>query len=283
MALVDLHLHTNKSDGEHSPSKVMSLAAEAGLHIVAVTDHDTVSGVDEAVKAAESRGIKCLPGIEISTRSDQEQHILGYMIDTGDPGLKKMSAYFMDLRDERAAQIIRYLSEHGIHLTLNAIEKHTTGEYVGRPHIAAAIVEAGYASSVKEAFTLYLTQGDFLKLNRPKPTAEESIAAIRDAGGIAVLAHPHSLRLSGRALDDAVGVLADMGIGGIECFYGTYGTQQSAEYLKLASRYGLIPTGGSDYHGEHIKPHILIGTGADHLLDYNDEDIANKLHNYTLK
>jgi predicted metal-dependent phosphoesterase TrpH len=281
MSLVDLHLHTNKSDGEHAPAEVMRIAADAGLRIVAITDHDTVAGVSEAEEAAETLGIECLPGIEISTRSDHEQHILGYLIDTDSPRLKKMCDYFMELRDERAAQIIAYLHDHGVHLTAADIARHAPGAYVGRPHIAAAMVDAAYVTSVKEAFVQYLSQGDFLNLDRPKPSAEESIEAIRDAGGVAVLAHPHSLRLTGKELDKAIGELVEIGLGGIECFYGTYGMDQSAEYLKRAAKYGLAATGGSDYHGEHVKPDIRIGTGQDYLLDYNDMSIVEKLHKYT--
>jgi predicted metal-dependent phosphoesterase TrpH len=280
MSSVDLHLHTNKSDGEYSPAGVMRLAAEAGLLVVSVTDHDTVSGVGEAVREADLLGIECISGIEISTKSGHEQHILGYQIDIENPGLKKMCAYFMELREERAEQIIRYLHGHGVNISAEDIAKHAPGEYIGRPHIAAAMVDAGYASSINDAFTRYLGEGDFLSLKRPKPTAEESIAAIRDAGGVAVLAHPHSLRLTGKALDEKVSNLTNIGIGGIECFYGTYRAEQCAEYLKIAAKYGLIPTGGSDFHGERVKPDIKIGTGADYLLDYNDISIAKRLHNY---
>ncbi|MDR2487316.1 MAG: PHP domain-containing protein [Clostridiales Family XIII bacterium] len=277
MSTVDLHLHTNRSDGQHPPAEVMRRAAAAGLRLVAVTDHDTTDGVHEAQQAAARLGIRCLPGIEISTKHAREQHILGYLIDIGHPKLVRMCAYFMALRKERCQHTLEYLAARGIVLTEGQIAEQATGGYIGRPQIAAAMVAAGHVPSIRDAFRYYLTGGDYRKVKRPKPTARESIDAIRSAGGIAVLAHPHSLRLSGKAFDDAVATLAHMGLGGLECHYADYGPELVAEYTRVAERYGLVVTGGSDYHGERVKPEVCIGTGTDSLFRFGDLDVEGKL------
>jgi predicted metal-dependent phosphoesterase TrpH len=253
----------------------MRLASEAGLRLVSITDHDSADGIEEGREAAARAGMDFIPGIEITTESKHEQHILGYLIDIESPDFRRLRDALMEMRNERILNILAYLRGRGVRLSQGEIGLR--GAYVGRPHIAAAMVRAGYADSVSDAFRRYLTGTEFQKANRPKPAARESIDAIRSAGGVAVLAHPHSLRLDGEALDEAIRELKTLGLSGLECHYGTYGSDRVAEYRLLARKHGLAVTGGSDFHGPSVKPDIKIGSGRDNLLDYNDLSVAEAL------
>ena len=277
MGIIDLHLHTNNSDGEYSPSKIVDLAAEAQLILMSITDHDTVNGIKEGAEAASSKNIDFIPGIEISTRSATEQHILGYYIDIENEQLKKMCNYFLELRQERMESILKFLVAQGVPLSREQVKEMAPGEYVGRPHIAAAMIKAGYVGDTQEAFSRYLASEDYFKIERPKPSVEEGIETIRAAGGVAVLAHPHSLRMNGKNLDRTIAKLKEIGLEGLECLYGAYDPDHSKVYKRLAEKYDLVMTGGSDYHGENVKSNVKIGSGQDNRLDYNDISVAEKL------
>jgi predicted metal-dependent phosphoesterase TrpH len=277
MGCVDLHLHTDRSDGEYAPAQVIRLAAEAGVRLVSVTDHDSTDGIEEGRAAAAKAGVEFIPGIEITSESEREQHILGYLIDIDAPDFRRMCGVLMEMRNERIERVFAYLRGRGVCLSRDEVAAGACGGYIGRPHIAAAMARAGYADSVEDAFARYLTGPEFRKTNRPKPAARESIEAIRSAGGVAVLAHPHSLRSDGDELDKAIGRLKTLGLGGLECYYGTYGQDRSEAYRRLAEKYGLVITGGSDFHGPNVKPDIKIGSGRDHLLDFNDMGVAERL------
>ncbi|MDR3363803.1 MAG: PHP domain-containing protein [Clostridiales Family XIII bacterium] len=274
---MDLHLHTNRSDGACSPSDVMRLAFGSGLRLCSVTDHDTTDGIDESRSAADALGIAFIPGIEISTQAEHEQHILGYFIDRDDPEMKKMCERLMALRNERIDRTLAFLNCQGVRLTREEVAAQAPGPYLGRPHIAAAMVRAGYVPATRDAFQRYLASEAYFKTPRPKPGAEEAIMAIRAAGGAAVLAHPDSLRMDGRALDRHIASLRAMGLAGIECYYGTYDASARAGYLRLAEKHDLVVTGGSDFHGEAVKPGIRIGTGKDGLLDFDDLGVCERL------
>jgi predicted metal-dependent phosphoesterase TrpH len=277
MGRVDLHLHTTHSDGQHRPSEVVRLASDAGLKLIAVTDHDTIGGLTEAAASAIDRNIAFIPGIEITTANEKEQHILGYYIDPAAEKLNEMCKWFMQMRNERIERTISFLRSSGVMITRADVEAEAPGAYLGRPHIAAAMVTAGYVRTRQEAFEKYLSTDEYRKIPRPKPSAAESIDAIRAAGGVAVLAHPGTLELSGEAMDARIEALKALGLGGIECHYGVYDRMKTDLYLDLAERHGLIATGGSDFHGAVVKPYVLIGSGKDHLLDYDDLSVAERL------
>ncbi|MDR3072879.1 MAG: PHP domain-containing protein [Clostridiales Family XIII bacterium] len=274
---VDLHLHTNRSDGQYPPAEVVRLAQEASVSLISVTDHDTVAGIAEAESEAVRCNIRFIAGIEISTKSEHEQHILGYFIDPQNSHLQKMCAHFIALRHERANRILSYLEEKGIHLSLSEIRENTYGDYIGRPHIAEAMLKRGLVQSRQDAFERYLTTPEFRKIERPKPMPEEGIETIRHAGGVAVLAHPHSLRLTGAELEKAVGNLKTLGLGGMECYYPDYSEELVQEYKKIAERYDLIVTGGSDFHGPAVKPNVQIGQMRDGSSISFDESVYEKL------
>lgn len=259
--MIDLHLHTNVSDGQYSPSDTVMFAAEAGAKCVAITDHDRISGLKEGEETAAKLGIEFIPGIEISVQGNRELHILGYFVDYTYPGLIEACEKFIRLRKNRGDRIFEYLRKKDVYLT----EGQVCG--IGRPDFARAMVESGYVSSVQEAFDRYLGTSEFDGVERSKPTALEGLRMILDAGGIPVLAHPALLKLDDEKLDALVGQLVSNGLWGVECYYSTHTEEQTAYYLKLAKKYHLFVTCGSDYHGEKVKPHISICSGSRDLSD----------------
>ncbi|MDR1042306.1 MAG: PHP domain-containing protein [Clostridiales Family XIII bacterium] len=292
MALIDLHLHSNKSDGEYPPGQVVRLAYDAGLLVMALTDHDTTDGIDEALAAAsevseENRGgadgavagFKCLPGIEITTAHAREQHILGYLIHYDKPSFRSFTKRLLAMRRERAYNILEYLNKNGIPISYEQIRRSSASEddYIGRPQIASEMIRRGYAGSVSEVFRTYFTGEEFRAVPRPKPSAEESISEIRAAGGVAVLAHPYSIGLRGPAFAAHLKTLKGQGLEGIECHYGIYTPEETRDCARLADSLGLIVTGGSDFHGPHIKPGVHIATGKDGMLDFDDMSSVERI------
>jgi len=275
--MIDLHIHTNASDGQYSPAETVRLAAPKGMTCIAITDHDTVAGLDEALLAANEAGIECIPGIEISVQGNRELHILGYYIDSAHHGLTEACDNFIRLREERVSRIFAYLSQKGVHLTEEQVKRHVFNGAVGRPHVARAMVDAGYISSVQEAFERYLGVPEFDSVERAKPTAREGLQLILDAGGIPVLAHPALLKLDDENLVALISELTDGGLKGIECYYSRHTPEQAAKYLKYAEKFGLLATAGSDFHGENNKPGVDIGDCGQILADADYENMLERL------
>ncbi|MBR3839555.1 MAG: PHP domain-containing protein [Erysipelotrichales bacterium] len=269
--LVDLHLHSTASDGQYTPAELMTKVKEAGITRCALTDHDTIAGVQEARVACESLGIEFVAGIEISTKEDVEQHILGYNIDETNEELIASCEFFKNERTKRAKKIYQYLHDNGVDLELGSVERIAGSDNLGRPHFAQAMYEQGYVSNVREAFDKYLATPEFEKNNfRKYCTYKEAIELIHKAGGIAVLAHPgstkkKSLEQMAKRIEELVGY----GLDGIECYYSTHDREQTLFYLNQAELYDLEVTIGSDYHGEKIKPHIELGHTKEYMFDTN--------------
>ena len=275
--LLDLHIHTSASDGQYSPAETVRLAAQKGAACIAITDHDTVAGLDEALRAANETGIECIPGIEISVQGNRELHILGYYIDYAHPGLTEACDNFIRLREQRGSRIFAWLSQKGVTLTGEQVLRHVLHGVVGRPHFARAMVEAGYVSSVQEAFDRYLGTPEFNSVERAKPTAREGLQMILDAGGIPVLAHPALLKLDDDNLEALISGLADAGLKGLECYYSKHTPAEVRQYLGYAEKFGLLTTAGSDFHGENNKPGVDIGDGGQYLSAAGRENILARL------
>ena len=278
---VDLHTHTTASDGDLYPADLVRYAAENHIKILAVTDHDTVDGLDEACEAAIHHGIEFVPGMEVSAKSKNELHILGYYIEKDLPEFQSGLALLREYRESREKITIDYLNRNNIDITAEEVKKVTKGHIIGRPHMAEVMIEKGYVNTKKEAFDRYIGTPEYMNLERPKTTVGESLDIIISGRGVPVLAHPHSLKQNYSELDKTLEQLKGMGLKGVECFYNSYSHEETANYLSLALKHGLLPTGGSDYHGLATKPDVNIGTGKNHMLYYNDMDIAKKL--YSLK
>jgi hypothetical protein len=261
MARLDLHLHTTHSDGSLPPAAVLELAHKAGVTALAITDHDITDGIPEALQAGARLGIEVIPGVEISSRlGASELHILGYFLEWQDPTLNRRMARLRESRHRRNPLIIEKLNALGLDLTYDEVRTLAGTESVGRPHIARVLMDKRYVRDAKEAFDRYLAEGKPAYVPRELPEPAEAIAWIREARGIAVLAHPTWVKLNGEGLFKLCERLKTAGLGGIEVHYSTHSPKQTAEFLDIARRLDLLVTGGSDFHGV-TKPDIDVGVG----------------------
>jgi len=264
MKRLDLHLHTTFSDGSLPPAEVIKLAQHANVTALAITDHDTVDGIPEALSAGREVGIEIIPGIEISSRwRGAEVHILGYFIDWMDAGLQERLAQYRATRDDRNPRIVEKLNELGIDITYAEVAALAGPASVGRPHIARVLMNKHYVTSAKEAFDRYLADGAAACVPRDLPDPAEAITVIHAAGGVPVLAHPSWLDRS-EGIVPLCKELKSAGLAGIEVHYSTHRPEQTSHYLNVAKQLDLLVTGGSDFHGV-TKPDIEVGLGRGQL------------------
>lgn len=257
--LADLHAHTTASDGQYAPAELVRLAKGRGLSVLAVTDHDTIAGVDEAMEAGEALGLRVIRGVELSAKEYHSFHILGYDFRAGDTELSRLCEKLRAGRDDRKYKIVDFLREKGVEVDLAEVEELAGGEVIARPHFAQVLTRHGYVSTNREAFNRYLDIPEFQqRVKRFKVDARTCVEAIKSAGGRVSLAHPYQMDLPDDELDTLVGQLTDWGLDAIECYYPKYTPEQQAFYLKLAEKYRLHRTGGSDFHGEKVKPDIML-------------------------
>lgn len=265
MPRIDLHSHTTYSDGSHSPEEVVQFAHDAGVAALAITDHDTVDGLPEAITAGECLSIEIVPGIELSSRYEgQDTHILGYFFNWQDPTLRDRLIAQRANRDQRNPRVVEKLNELGLEISYGEVKAQAGAGSVGRPHIAQVLVDKGYVTSTKDAFDQYLADGAPAYFERKSPDSSEVITWIREAGGVPVLAHPHWTKRKGPELVEMCSALKEAGLMGIEVFYATHTKRQTSEYLELARKLDLLMTGGSDFHGT-AKPGIYVGRGKGDL------------------
>ena len=259
-AYIDLHTHSTASDGSMTPPELVRHAYGKGLAAVAITDHDTVNGVAQAMEEGSILGIEVIPGVEISVDYSPEMHLLGYFPNGHFHAIQKTLEKLREKREQRNPRIINKLNELGFEITLGEVRKLALGGNVGRPHIARAMIDRGYVASIEEAFDKYLASGRPAYFKKDKLTPAEGIVEIVKAGGVPVLAHPIYLDLTGERLDRLLGELTGAGLMGIEAYYTENTPEQTAELLQLAMKHKLLVTGGSDFHGR-FKPDIEIGIG----------------------
>lgn len=268
--IADLHTHSTASDGQYAPAALVDMAKARGMEVLALTDHDTMDGLDEAVEAGSRVGLHVLRGIELGAQEYRNLHILGYCFDPAAPALAGLCDKLKAGRDERKYRIIDFLREKGVHISLDEVEALAGGDVIARPHFAQVMVRRGYVATTREAFDRYLDTAEYQRIERFKADARTCVSAIKSAGGKVSLAHPYQLRLEDDALEALVRKLADDGLDAIECFYPRHTPEQTAFYQRLAKRYGLRVTGGSDFHGERVKPDITLAhleLALDWLLD----------------
>ena len=249
----DLHTHTTASDGQYSPLEIVKKAENAGVELLAITDHDTLDGVKIAMEHQNEFNVKIISGIELGAKEASHLHILGYNFDINSPVINNARDILKKSRDERKYRIIEYLKGKGMIITLEEVEKEAGSSLIARPHFALAMVKRGYVNSVKEAFDLYLDTDEFQKIERFKYSAKECIQIIHNAGGKVVLAHPMQLKLPKNELEIFISKLVDEGIDGMECHYATHSEEETKYLLSLAKKHNLFTTSGSDFHGEKIK------------------------------
>lgn len=257
--IVDLHTHTTASDGQYTPTELVRLAKQYGIQVLAVTDHDTVAGVDEAVSAGETLGLQVIRGVELSAKEHHGFHILGYGFQSGDTELFKLCEKLREGRDDRKYKIIDFLQGKGADIDLAEVEDLAGGQVIARPHFAQILVKHGYVSTNQEAFDRYLDTEEFRKkVKRFKADSCTCVEVIKSAGGKVSLAHPYQMGLPNDELEVLVARLKDLGLDAIECYYPKYTPEQRAFYLRLTGKYQLYQTGGSDFHGEKVKPDVRL-------------------------
>jgi len=263
---IDLHIHTTASDGSLTPSQVVHYAKEKDLKAIAITDHDTIEGNEEAIIEGRREGIEVVPGVEISVDySPGTMHMLGYFITLEDTTLGEKLNLLQDSRSDRNPKIVKKLNEMSLSLTYDEVVQESGGGQIGRPHIAQALVKKGYVKSIQEAFNKYLGKGAPAYIDKFRLSAKEAITVITNAGGIPVLAHPFTLNCNkSDELDDLVERLVEQGLEGLEVYYSEHDERNTSHYHLLAKRYNLVITGGSDFHGKNMQG-IDLGTGRGNL------------------
>lgn len=264
--MIDLHTHSTASDGQLSPAALVSCAKKKGLEALALTDHDTVEGLVEAMAAGEQAGLEVLPGIEVSADwPESTLHILGYYVDYTDGRFLEQLTVLQDARNRRNPEIIKKLRGLGCDITLEEVRAEAITGQVGRPHIAQVLLQKGFVKSSQEAFDRFLKKGAAAYVEKFRFQPREAISMIRAAGGIPVLAHPNTLGCRNSAQLDAFVVdMKSSGLMGIEVFYSEHAPHETRLYQDIARRHRLLMTGGSDFHGAYIKG-IELGTGKNNL------------------
>lgn len=258
---IDLHVHSTASDGTLSPSRVVRLAAVAALKAMALTDHDTVAGVEEALTAGKELGVRVIPGIEVSSLyQGREIHILGLFVDHRDPGLLESLEAFRLTRQQRNDTILSNLEAAGIHLTFEDITGGNPDTVITRAHLARALTALGYTSSMDSAFKRYLEPGGPFCPPKKAPSPEEVLSILLKNGAFVSLAHPYLYKLGDKDICELAAYLKSLGMEGIEAYHSSHNPCQAKKLMALAGELGLLPTGGSDFHGAN-KPDISIGTG----------------------
>ena len=265
MKYVDLHLHTTASDGVMSPSGIVRYAKAKELQAIAVTDHDTIEGLEEAVGEGKKIGFEVIPGIEISAEfSPGSMHLLGYFLDIHHPLLVEKLKYLQEARAARNPKIVEKLNRLGVRISYEDVVKASGGGQVGRPHFAQVLLDKGYVRSIQEAFERFLKKGAPAYADKFRFKASEAINFINGANGIAVLAHPNTLGMNGNAGFEALLLqLVKEGLRGIEVYYPEHSPADVARYKLIAEKLDLVLTGGTDYHGiEGSELDIGIGRGG---------------------
>lgn len=252
---IDLHIHTVYSDGLYSPAKVVGIADELNLRAIAITDHDEVAGIDEALHVAGELDIEVIPGIEMSTIFDDfEVHILGYFIDHQHPSIREYVSRCNEWRTKRAQKIVRLLNQQGVHLSYDLVRFKAGNGAVGRPHIADVLVEEGFVFSYSEAFEKFLGENKPAFVPKMKIEPVSAIQLIHQAGGLAFIAHP------GVGLTDAIiHQVVRYGVDGIEILHPSHSADDVRRLGEIAGRFGLLECGGSDCHGAR-QGEVMIGT-----------------------
>ncbi|MBD5545112.1 MAG: PHP domain-containing protein [Lachnospiraceae bacterium] len=266
MKIVDLHVHSTKSDGSFTPSELVEYGIKKGLSALALTDHDTTEGLEEAFLAAKGKDIEIIPGIEFSTEyQGKDIHVLGLYIDYEGEEFRKYLRDFQESRNIRNEKMCRKLEEHGIHISYEGLKERFPGAVLTRAHYARFLWEEGYVSSMKEAFERYIGDHAPCFLPREKVTPAQAVELILRAKGVPILAHPVLYRMSDERLEKLVAELKNAGLMGIEAVYSTYNSGEERQMKKLAKKYELLISGGSDFHGA-AKPGLDLATGYGKLV-----------------
>lgn len=258
---IDLHVHSTASDGTFTPTELVAEAKRCGLSAFALTDHDTVDGISEALAAGEASGLEVIPGVELSTEyNETEIHVVGLFIDPANTELQAELAKFRDNRDNRNLKMIEKLQEEGFRITAEDLYRLNPDTVVARPHIARYLVDSGQVKDLKTVFDKYIGDGCKCYVDRYKITPMQAVALIHQAGGLAILAHPCLYNMKRAELTAMIEELVAAGLNGIEAVYSCNHGSDEKDFRAMAEKYHLLLSGGSDFHGAN-KPYIHLGTG----------------------
>ncbi|RMG68582.1 MAG: PHP domain-containing protein [Calditrichaeota bacterium] len=267
--MIDLQMHSNFSDGSDSPTELVRQARALGLRAIALTDHDTIDGLPEFLSAGRELGVTTVPGVEISIDTklpnNGHMHLLGLFIDPEAGDLKRTLDYLREQRNLRAEKIIRKLNELNVPITMEELLAEAGEGSIGRPHVAKILLRKGVVSSIQEAFDVYLAKGKPAYMDKVKLGEADAIRMVKDAGGLAILAHPHLMNYdTWEETRDKILALRELGLDGFEAYYSTMPAEFSQKLLALAREFDFAVSGGSDYHGAN-KDNIRMGVGLGDL------------------
>lgn len=266
MGFIDLHVHSNISDGSYSPSDLVRMACEKGLYAFSLTDHDSVAGIPGALMASRAYPVKIIPGVEISSElAGRELHILGYHVDHTDLRFQDILHSISQFREERNIRICSQLRSYDVDIDYEAVRATAGCRMITRDHIAAYLVAGGYVGSIREAFDRFLAKGRPCFIPMRRISTEDAVWIITQANGIPVLAHPVQLRLTDQGYLQLFTLLKSLGIRGIEAIYPANTAKDEQRFRSMAKELRMFITGGSDFHGL-LKPGIDIGTGRGNLM-----------------
>ena len=254
-------MHSFFSDGTMAPEELVTEAVDSGITAMALTDHDNVRGIPRFLAAAQAAGMRAISGVEVSADVPKGAlHMLGYCVRHTDPDLNRTLDWILQGRDARNIEILRKLNKAGVRITMEDVRACAGSDVVGRPHFAMALIKRGYVRNKREAFSRYLARGRIGYAERRRMSGEDTCELIRAAGGVPSIAHPFSLELDRGELRDFCAQLKDHGLLGLEVYYPEHSPGMMRDYLKICDEVGLIPTGGSDFHGA-ATPDLRIGRG----------------------
>ena len=283
--LIDMHTHTNYSDGDLSPQELIRLAIDKGIGTLAITDHDTIEGIKKINRNENiivNSGIEIINGIELSAKTNKGiMHILGYGIDLNNKSLNKKMTVLRDNSINSVLSIMEQIKrDYGIRFGFDDIkELVNTNHNLGRPDLAKLCVKYGYATTVQDAFDKYLIAAhNKTRQNGKGLQYQECLELIKGSGGIPVLAHPKSLELSEKEFLILLNEMISCGLKGIEVYHSSHSKKEMDYYLEIANKYDLLISGGSDFHGKSVKPDIELGTGKDNNIKIKKLSLLDKLH-----
>lgn len=275
--MIDLHTHTTASDGELTPKELIELAIKRNISALSITDHDTVDGLKEAVDYAKDKNIIFIPGIELKANSKTGQmHILGLDIDYDNVNLQEKLEALINKRNIRNKEFIKYFKSLGFNISLEELQKISGGVVIGKPHFAKLFLQKGYISDKEVIFSNYFNREPLCEVEEFIYEPEEIIKMIKEANGIAVLAHPQKLKLNDNDLENKILELLSYGLEGLECYHSDQTLEGMKKLRILADKYQLLVTKGSDYHGPIVKPLIHLGTGINNNIINDEEHIILK-------
>lgn len=279
--MIDLHVHTTASDGEYNPKDVIKMAKENNVETIAIADHDTVAGLEEAIEEGEKIGVEVIPAIELNAKVEKgKMHILGYYMDYKDKDFMQAMETLRKDRDDRNMEFIEEFHKQNVKITLEQVKKYAIGSIIAKPHFARALYDNGYINDIEEAYTNYFNVPPMKNIKRQSITPKQAINLIKNAGGIAVIAHPVTLKLNDDELNKEIKELKSYGLDGIECYNNIHTKEEINKLKKIANENDMLITAGSDFHGPITTPEVIIGRGKDDNIITDIPDMLDKIKNY---